>query len=654
MIISNNMTLGSLFDGIGGFPYAGSFFGIKPLWASEILTQAISVTIRHFPEMKHVGDITRLSGAELEPVDVITFGSPCQDLSTAGKRAGMSGSRSCLFYESIRIIDEMRNATNGEYPKYALWENVPGALSSGSPRGSDFRAVLEAFTKTEVPMPASGRWANAGMVGGDGVNIAWRMLNACMWGVPQRRRRIFLVASFRAGSPTEVLFVEKGLRWNTAPGRKTGQGTPADVERSAGSSVADAGCLNPWETQQSRVFTEDGVSPTLAGADGGGGRNPAGLVIQTEDKDETTGDKEPVAAFLGGAGAKARGVSFSKDISPTLKSAACGFLPPCVCEPEIARTLTARSDGSPNIYSGPNIVAMGVHQNQVGEVSISETAYTLATASNASSRNAPLVCENSGVHPKIAGTLCASGAGLSRPGGMASEPDLCVVQEDKSVLEPSEMSQNQAYERTAYAIQGNMIGRQDHNGPRGVGINEDVSFTLTSTDVCGVAAKLIDSETIPINDRATRHSGCGSGLGVGKPGDPSPTITSSDRHGVMQIHGSYQKAVGALCCGDDKGAGNQYVSQDKCVVSNRTIVRRLTPTECERLQGYPDGWTAFGHDGKDISDTKRYQMLGNSVAIPCVAFVMGNIAAQLRKDGDADGICSGAEGLDESQNQDCA
>jgi DNA (cytosine-5)-methyltransferase 1 len=177
-------SLGSLFDGIGGFPYAGSFYGIKPVWASEILPQAISVTKRHFPKMTHVGDISKLDGARLPPVDIITFGSPCQDLSVAGKRAGLSGSRSSLFSEAIRIIYEMRCATDGQYPSYAVWENVPGALSSGPTRGADFAAVLSAFAKTEIPIPVSGRWANAGMVRGCGVSIAWRVLNAQYFGIP--------------------------------------------------------------------------------------------------------------------------------------------------------------------------------------------------------------------------------------------------------------------------------------------------------------------------------------------------------------------------------------------------------------------------------------------------------------------------------------
>ena len=361
--IRPGITLGSLFDGIGGFPYAGTFFGIKPLWASEIMPQAVSVTKRHLPNMAHVGDITALDGAKLPPVDIITFGSPCQDLSVAGKRAGLDGERSGLFSEAIRIIDEMREATNGKYPRYAVWENVPGALSSGG--GRDYQAVLEAFTKTEIPIPQSGRWANAGMVRGDGVDVAWCIYNAQHFGVPQRRRRVFLVADFGGRSAGEILFVPKSLSRYFAARGAAGQGFASDAPRCAdGAGVPN--CLTPWDTQQSRVFTEDGIAPTLAGADGGGGRNPAGVV----------------AAFLGGAGAKSRSIGYSEEVSPTLKGEPCGFSSPCVCEPSIARTLTARGDGSPNADGGPNIVAVGVHQNQGGDVNTSQTAYTLATNGN--------------------------------------------------------------------------------------------------------------------------------------------------------------------------------------------------------------------------------------------------------------------------------
>ena len=742
MTNQNIMTLGSLFDGIGGFPYAGEFFGIKPVWASEILPQAVSVTRRHIPGMAHVGDVTALDGAKLPPVDIITFGSPCQDLSTAGRRLGLQGERSGLFMEAIRIIDEMRRATHGRYPRYALWENVPGAMSSGKPAGSDFRAVLEAFTKTEVPMPASGRWANAGMVRDNGVDLAWRVLNAQHFGVPQRRRRIFLICDFGGTSAGAILFVEEGVRGNPAPCGEARQGTAAHAQRGAGSAMLggitafacnqrdevrdlydvsaaicaqpgmkqqtfvakEARCLNPWDTQQSRVFTGDGTSPTLAGADGGGGRNPAGLVFCAASSQSHAGVAEELAGAL-----------------------TCQHEPPFVCEPELARTLTARGDSSPCADRGQNVVAVAersggqdkacagfcagagaaarsigyeretaptikggaaptavfakdavsVHQNGTGELSVSDTAKSLTTISTSSCRNAPLVAcgfdlqqitskENrsslkevqptlcaggnphvvaSGIvtkgdgdayvtperhaalscgggqagqgypaileaHPPVSGTLCASGAGSSRSAGMASEPDLCV----------------------AYALQGNMIGRQPQNGPRGSGISKNLSFTLTAADTPAVAGP------IPIHDRATRCNGggptrngdgAGNGLGVGKTGDPAPTLTSGDHHAVAAVDCRNHKEIGdisgTLQAKDKPGYSLNYQNP----VRTGYIVRRLTPTECERLQGFPDGWTKYGHDGQEISDTRRYQMLGNSVAVPCVAFILRGVAGQL-------------------------
>ena len=156
------LTLGSLFDGIAGFPLAAAGLGIKTMWTSEIEPNCIEIAARHFPEAKQLGDITKLNGADLAPVDIISFGSPCQNLSTAGNQKGLDGEKSQLFFEAVRVIDEMRCATNGKYPKYIIWENVAGAFSSN--KGQDFRRVLEEITKTNIPMPYSGRWAAAGMV----------------------------------------------------------------------------------------------------------------------------------------------------------------------------------------------------------------------------------------------------------------------------------------------------------------------------------------------------------------------------------------------------------------------------------------------------------------------------------------------------------
>ena len=195
--------------------------------------------------MKHLGDITKINGAEIEPVDVITAGSPCQDLSVAGKRAGLDGARSGLFMEQIRVIKEMRendrrrNQRTDEFirPRYMVWENVPGALSSN--KGEDFKCVLEETAKivqedAVIPEPPKGGWPYSGCIMGDGWSIAWRIHDAQFWGVPQRRKRIALVADFGGGSAPEILFVRKGLSRDTEPGFQEGQGTSADTEGSLG------------------------------------------------------------------------------------------------------------------------------------------------------------------------------------------------------------------------------------------------------------------------------------------------------------------------------------------------------------------------------------------------------------------------------------
>lgn len=171
-----NLTLGSLFDGIGVFPLAAHRNGITPLWASEIEKAPIRITKRQFPHMIHLGDLTKLNGGKIPPVDIVTFGSPCQNLSTIGNREGLAGKKSNLFYEAIIIIEEMREITNGKYPTLAIWENVIGAFSSND--RMDFKTVLEAFVQTEVPIPPSRQWANADMVRGRNVDVCWRVLDS--------------------------------------------------------------------------------------------------------------------------------------------------------------------------------------------------------------------------------------------------------------------------------------------------------------------------------------------------------------------------------------------------------------------------------------------------------------------------------------------
>lgn len=201
-----DITLGSLFDGIGVFPLAASRNGITPVWASEIEKAPVSITRRHFPGMEHLGDITKLNGGQIPPVHIVTFGSPCQNLSQIGNRTGITGEKSSLFFEAIRIIQEMRDATGGLFPTIAVWENVAGAFSSND--RMDFRAVLSAFTNAEISMPASGRWANAGMVRGGCPDLAWRLLDAQHWARPRlaRRQRVFVVADFGGRRAPDILF----------------------------------------------------------------------------------------------------------------------------------------------------------------------------------------------------------------------------------------------------------------------------------------------------------------------------------------------------------------------------------------------------------------------------------------------------------------
>lgn len=239
------MTMGSLFDGAGTMPFAAMLCGIRPVWSSEIEKFPCEVTKRRFPDVKQLGDVTKINGAEIEPVDIITFGSPCQDLSIAGQRAGLKGERSGLFMEAVRIIKEMReNAIRTNQPirpRYAVWENVPGAYSSNG--GEDFRVVLEelcrvADDEVSVPRPPQGRWRGAGAIMGNGYSVAWRTLDAQYWGVPQRRRRIWLVADFGGESAPEILFKREGLRRNFKESRTAWEGTASNVEGIVGGANA--------------------------------------------------------------------------------------------------------------------------------------------------------------------------------------------------------------------------------------------------------------------------------------------------------------------------------------------------------------------------------------------------------------------------------
>ena len=214
--MDKTLTLGSLFDGIGGFPLCAEKNEIKTLWASEIEPFPIAVSRQHFPAINFYGNIKSLKSKYLEKVDIITAGSPCQDVSIAGKRTGLSGNRSGLFMEMIRIIKEMReieSKTKFEEkeikPRILLWENVPGIFSSN--KGQDFRTVLEQICRIKdetisIPMPKKHKWNKSGCIMGNNFSLAWRVLDAQYFGVAQRRKRVFLVADFGGQSAPKILF----------------------------------------------------------------------------------------------------------------------------------------------------------------------------------------------------------------------------------------------------------------------------------------------------------------------------------------------------------------------------------------------------------------------------------------------------------------
>lgn len=340
------MKLGSLFDGSGACPLAARMCGIEPVWASEIEPYPIRVTKKNFPRMRHLGDIKQIDGAKIEPVDVITFGSPCQDLSTMGRMAGLiDGERSSLFFEAIRVIREMREATDEKYPRYAVWENVPGAF--GSNGGGDFLAVLRAFAgvagdgdNVHAPAEKGDRlsWSKSGCIMGDGYSIAWRQLDAQYWGVPQRRRRIYLVADFVGQRAGKILFEREGLREDFAPQKAAaetagGAGGSADVYGITGKNSNSMKSPRP-----DNCFRRCNVDRTLDTLAGQPECNLGGTVVCVsnaqanaeimEDKAPTfmAGNEHPYIAAFRGDEAPAAGLGYSETVAPTLCTSACGHI----------------------------------------------------------------------------------------------------------------------------------------------------------------------------------------------------------------------------------------------------------------------------------------------------------------------------------------
>lgn len=573
--MTQEITMGSLFSGSGGFELAGSIFGIRPIWASEIEPFPILVTTKNFPEMKHLGDINKLNGADLEPVTIIAGGSPCQDMSIAGKREGLDGSRSNLFREQIRIIKEMRESDRAAgrtgtqiRPRYMVWENVPGAFSSN--KGKDFQAVLQEIVsitdeESNVPLPPKGKWQTAGCIMGDHFSIAWRVLDAQYWGVPQRRKRIYLVADFGGNTAPKILFEREGLSGNFTESREAWQRTAGDIK--TGTHKAGTDDVECYDiSDRRRVADKSEVSPTLTTKMGTGGNNVP-IVLENHPQDCR--------------------VTIAED----------GNVP----------TLTSRmgTGGGGNV---PMIM------NEVRAVD---------------QRNLSLGNDKSE-------TLHGSGHGSSV--GTIIEPMALHITQDPTVFEGKAPCLTQGNPKTGQAT-------------------------------VGVA--------IPIADKATRYKGGGStrnndgsanGLGIGEPGAPANTLTAADRHGVacfaQQAIGEYEESEKASCL-----KRRDYKDSTDLILWEY-IIRRLTPLECCRLQGFPDNWAeelgiteptqedidhwrevfrtqmeAMGESKKEKtdnqickwlkdpeSDSAKYKMWGNGIALPCAMFVMEGIAMILSRE----------------------
>ena len=679
---SGKLTLGSLFSGSGAFELGGLLAGIRPIFASEVEPFPIRVTTKRLPFVKHYGDVNSIRGDEVEPVDIITFGSPCQNLSIAGKRAGLEGKQSSLFFQAIRIIKEMRCATDGRYPRFIVWENVPGAFSSNN--GEDFRAVLNAVCSVKdgdisVPRPPKGKWANAGCIMADGFSLAWRVVDACLWGVPQRRKRIYLVSDFAGGSAGKVLFESEGVSGYTPQGFRAWQGTAGGAAPCIG--AAGGICLN--DQGGNCISVDNEMACTLRAQTHG---HPP-CVLES-------------AGFCTEHSADSRGIGYGEETSPTLRA---GTVPAAVAlenhptdsrvkmsEDNMVQTLTSR---------------MGTGGGNVPLVMDAATPKTLKIRAGGGNggkgpliqddRSATLSCNNDqtvfvpfckGMRPhsaeeaptwkdgEVANTLNTFDIGETRCNELVVQAFGICSQESNAMK--SDNPHSGFYEaetsRTldanggnpscnqggiaVVAVQGSMIGRDDKNGPQGSGVNEDVSFTLNATDHHAVAYPTYCTSKNSYFMRAEKE--LANTLVATDYKDP-PVINDVRTASGKDVIGTISASMGSK-----QWLGNQEAfSGDYHIVEPDYIVRRLTPTECARLQGFPDWWCdglgtespteeemAFwrevfethrkimGTSSKPKSDSQirkwlkdphsdsaEYRMWGNGCALPNVYFVLCGI-----------------------------
>ena len=573
---NKKLTLGSLFSGSGGFELGGLISGITPLWASEIEPFPIRVTTKRLPQVEHYGDVSTLDGAELPPVDIITFGSPCQDMSIAGKREGLGGSRSNLFYQAVRIVREMRCKTDGRYPRFVVWENVPGAFSSN--KGKDFRAVLEEICKVKDPcvyVPESAKWQNAGEILGDGYSIAWRVFDAQFWGVPQRRKRIYLVADFAGGCAGKILFESEGVSGYTPQGFKSWQGTASGFKEGAG--TAGRICLN--DQGGNRMDLTEDVTCTLRAES----HHPP-CVMES-------------AGFCTEHSAKARGIGYEEETAPTLRA---GTVPAAIMfenhsqdtryrqledvAPTVSSTYGTGGNNQPFVVERPKcydvrFTSEGT-KNARQNCYETETARTIDTGGNAPDSNQGGVAVVYGICSKDSNSMKSDNP---HSGFYEAETARTL---DANGGNPSCNQGGMA----VVALQGSMIGRKDENGPQGSGINEDVSFTLNATDHHAVAYGI---------DRAAFNQGKNARFGIAVDEEVEPPIIARGANAVA--HPVYCTSKNSYHTIAEKELANTLVATDykdpPCVAKEQTvephyIVRRLTPTECARLQGFPDWWCA--------------------------------------------------------------
>ncbi|MCM1237526.1 MAG: DNA cytosine methyltransferase [Ruminococcus flavefaciens] len=561
---NNTLTLGSLFDGSGGFPLGGMLAGITPVWASEIEPFPIRVTTRRFPNMKHYGDISQMDGGKIEPVDIITFGSPCTNMSIAGKRAGLDGAQSSLFYQAIRIIKEMRCATNGRYPRWICWENVIGAFSSN--RGFDFKKVLEEIIGicepgAEVPMPEKDRWPCADIYMGERWSVAYRTVDAQHWGVPQRRRRIYLVSDLAGRCAGQVLFESEGLSGYSAEGFRAWQ--RAARNSAAGLGAAGGICLN--DQGGGRMDISQEVTATLRAQ--GHGHPPCVLV----------------AGFCKECSAQSRGIGYEEERAPTLRA---GAIPTAVYENHSQDTR----------YTGPL-----------------DTAPTVSSTYGTGGNNQPFVVQED--TPKT----------LKIRSGCEGGGKGALIQEDVSATLSCNNDQTlfvpKCYSIGA-AFSGGMLSDNPHAG-------------------------IYEADSARTLDRSGGDPSCNQG-GIAVVEGPTYAMTPCTYTQVVE------EQVPTLTARDFK---------DPTVVNRGYSVRRLTATECARLQGFPDWWCAgldtpepteadiaFWAEVWEIhrrvvgtaskpktrnqivkwlrhphSDAAEYKMWGNGVALPNVFFVLAGI-----------------------------